>query len=97
MLDAEPFAHWRECFRQHRLPLGVHSGEPLLELGTVPGERLQLEPELLVRAILVQVGHRRPPLLEERHVRRVHPPLSLDQRSVKRSSTRTSSCSTEPK
>ena len=64
---------------EHRAPLGVHPCEPLLELGTVPGERLQLEPDLLVRAILVEVGHRRPPLLEEWRVRRVHLPLSLDQ------------------
>ena len=36
-------------------------------------------PELLVRTILLEVGHRRPPLLEKRNVRRVQPPLPLDQ------------------
>ena len=38
--------------------------------GSVPGERLQLEPDLLVGEVLAhEVAHRRPPLLDERHRR----------------------------
>ena len=57
----------------------MHPREPLLELGPVPGECLQLEPDLLVRQILIEVGHRRPPLLEKRGVGRVQLALPLDQ------------------
>ena len=50
-----------------------------LQLWTIPGERLQLEPDLLIRKVLVEIGHRRPPLHEERHVRRIHLALPLDE------------------
>ena len=78
-VDAESLAHGRERLRQHRLPLGVHPCKPLLQLWTIPGERLQLEPDLLIRKVLVEIGHRRPPLHEERHVRRIHLALPLDE------------------
>ena len=79
--DVEPElgADGRKGLAQDGTPLRVYPHEPLAELGPVPGQGLQLEPDLLVRTILVEVGHRRPPLLDERHVRRVHLPLPLDQ------------------
>ena len=54
--------------------------EPLAQLGAVPGERLQLEPDLLVRGVLAhEVAHRRPPLLDEGLVGRVELALARDQ------------------
>ena len=80
-------------------PLGVHAGKPLAEVGVVPRERLQLEPDLLVGLVLAhEVAHRRPPLLDERHVGRVELALAVDQSgSVKRSSACTSTFSFDPK
>ena len=54
--------------------------DALAQLGLVPGERLELEPDLLVRDVLAhEVAHRRPPLLEEGHVGGVHLALPRDQ------------------
>ena len=78
-VECELVADGRKGFAQDGTPLRVHVHEPLAELGPVPGQGLQLEPDLLVRTILVEIGHRRPPLLDKRHVRRVHLPLPLDQ------------------
>ena len=88
-----------ERLGQHDSPLRVHAREALAEIVVVPGERLQLEPHLLVRDVLAdQVAHRRPPLLHERQVgrRRARRWRSIS-RSVNRSSVRTSRFSFEPK
>ena len=77
-----PSSRARLCERlgQHGAPLGVHAREALAQLGVVPGQRLQLEPDLLVGDVLAhQVAHRRPPLLDERHVGRVQLALARDQ------------------
>ena len=69
-----------ERLGQHRAPLGVHAREALAQVRIVPGERLQLEPDLLVGDVLAdEVAHRRPPLLDERHVGRVQLALARDQ------------------
>ena len=78
-VEPELLADRSECLGEDRAPLGMHPCEPLLELGAVPGKRLQLEPELLVRTIFVEVRHRRSPFLEKRCVRRVQLSLPLDQ------------------
>ena len=65
---------------EYGAPLGVHAREMFAKLGVVPRERLQLEPDLLVGDVLAdKVAHRRPPLLDERHVGRVQLPLAGDQ------------------
>ena len=69
-----------EGLGEHRAPLGVHARELLAQFRLIPGERLQLEPDLLVGDVLAdQVTHRRPPLLDEGHVGGVHLALALDQ------------------
>ena len=46
----------------------------------VPGERLELEPDLLVADVLLdEVAHRRAPLLDERHLCGVHLALACNQ------------------
>ena len=61
-------------------PLAVDLGEMLAQADVVPGERLQFEPDLLVGRVLAhQIAHRRPPLLDEGLLGRVHLPLPLDQ------------------
>ena len=47
-LDAELAMRLLECLGEHRAPLGVHAREALAQVGLVPRERLQLEPDLLV-------------------------------------------------
>ena len=71
---------WRgEGLCQNRPPLGVHPVDALLQLGPVPGERLELVPDLLVGSVFAHhVAHRRPPLLEEGHVGGVHLALPRD-------------------
>jgi hypothetical protein len=50
-----------------------------VQLGAVPGERLELEPDLLVGSVIAQVAHGRAPFLDERDVCRVHRALALSQ------------------
>ena len=62
-------------------PLRVDRRHPLAHLGVVPGHRLELEPDLGVagRQVLIEESHRGAPLLDERHVGRVHLLLALDE------------------
>ena len=97
-LEPELVADGREGLGQDGAPLRVHPREPLAELGPVPGQRLQLEPDLLVGTILargsaIAVRHFSRNGMSAAYICRCR---SIS-RSVKRSSTRTSSCSTEPK
>ena len=71
----------RERLGEHGPPLGAHPRHALADVGPVPAQRLQLEPDLRVAGgqVLLQVAHRRPPLLDEGHVARVHRPLARDQ------------------
>ncbi len=71
-LEPELLADGSEGLAEDGAPLGVHPCERLVQLGPVPGECLQLEPDLLVRQVLVEVGHRRAPLLEKWRLLRVH-------------------------
>ena len=66
-LDAVALVRLGERLGQHGAPFGVHVRDALAQLRAVPGERLQLEPDLLVLAVGVEVAHRRAPLLDERH------------------------------
>ena len=43
-----------ERLGEHGAPLGVDVREALAQLRVVPGQRLQLEPDLLVRGVLAQ-------------------------------------------
>ena len=63
--DPVLLARLRERLGEDRAPFVVNASDALLELGPVPGERLQLVPDLLVLAVGVEVAHRRPPLLGE--------------------------------
>ena len=79
-LDPELAVRLGERLGEHGAPLGVHAREALAQPGVVPGERLQLEPDLLVGDVLAhQVAHRRAPLLDERLVGRVELALPGDQ------------------
>ena len=69
-----------ERLREDGAPLGIHEREPSSQVGVVPGERLELEPDLLVGEVLAhEVAHRRSPLLHERHVGGIQLPLAGDQ------------------
>ena len=79
-VDPELAVRLLERLGQHGAPFGIDAREALAQLRLVPGERLQLEPDLLVGDVLAhQVAHRRPPLLDERHVGRVQLALPRDQ------------------
>jgi len=50
--DDKLTARLLERLRQHRPPLGIHPREALGDVRVVPGQRLQLQPDLLVADIL---------------------------------------------
>jgi hypothetical protein len=79
-LDPELTMWLFESLCEHGAPLGIHDCEPPAELGVVPRERLQLEPDLFVRGVLAQqVADRCPPLVDERGFGRVELPLTRDE------------------
>jgi hypothetical protein len=70
-----------ERLEQHLPPLGVDARHALADVGPVPPQRLQLEPDLRIagREVLVEEAHRGAPALRERRVGRVHRALPRDQ------------------
>jgi hypothetical protein len=79
-VDSELFTWCCERFRQHGSPLCVDRLQSITQVGTVPRERLELEPDLLVTDVLLdEEAHRRSPLLDERHVCGIHLALTCDE------------------
>ena len=65
---------------KQRAPAVVDAVQPLAQLGPVPGERLELGPDLGIagREILLDEAHRGAPLLGEGRVGPVHRPLAVE-------------------
>src|SRR6185312_15002265 len=64
----------REGLGEYRAPLSMNLRQAFLQLGTIPRERLKLQPYLLIptREILVEIAHGRSPLLQKGYVSRIH-------------------------